>query len=366
MTRTSLILLSFVSLACAIGILLVLIFAENLQASTLLQDRVFYVCLILMGIFSAVSLFGYLRSSALINGRFGGFTVQLAGPAALAFIVILGGFYLIPRSEFFDVTIRAVDKNGLTVYSNRKAIAILKLPTGIREADFTKNGEATIKGLPYSLHNSKQKVLIDIYFYEQSEREKEYRLTADVIEVKVNENPNGTPEGILNKKRAHLEVLKLLAPYKLMLGDIGGLEINIEQYYEEGFLELAKRYKLDEKINITNDEKYNYFDVLYENAPEYLNFTGKTYAELIHESAINFRRNVGVMSQIDSEGMKPEIQRELIKLSRANFVVIAAGERPGSIDSSYITEAFWQNLSHEVKRIHDDNVLNFFTEFSDF
>jgi hypothetical protein len=189
MTRKNLVHLSYLSLAAAIGILLLLVFAKNLQASTLLQDRVFYVCLIFMGIFSAVALFGYLKSSATWTGNIGGVTIQLAGPAALAFIVILGGFYLIPRNELFDVTIRAVNEKGLPVFSNRKAIATLKLPIGIRQADFTKNGEATIKGLPYSLYKSKQQILVNIYFYDQFEKNEEYTLSSNVIEVKLVKNP---------------------------------------------------------------------------------------------------------------------------------------------------------------------------------
>ena len=72
------------------------------------------------------------------------------------------------------------------------------------------------------------------------------------------------------------------------------------------------------------------------------------------------------MSQIDSEGMDPEIQRELIKISRAQFVVMAAGERPGTEGANYLSDSFWGSLAFETTRIHDDNVLNFFTEFSDF
>jgi hypothetical protein len=366
MTRKNLVNLSYLSLISAIGILLLLVFAENLQVGTVLQDRVFYILLIFMGLFSSIALFGYLKSTATINGKFGGVAIQVTGPGALALIIILGGFYLIPRNESFDVTILAVNEVGLPIFSDRKAVVILKLPTGIRQADFTKNGQATLTGVPYSLFNSKQKILVDIYTHKQLEINKEYTLSSSVIEIKVGENPKGTPEGILNKKKAHLEVLKLLAPYKLILAESGELEFDITQYYEENLIKILREFDLSRNIDITNDEKYNYFDVLYENTPEYLNFNGKTYAELIHESAINFRRNVSILSQIDSEGMSPEIQRELIKISRANFVVIASSERPGSVGYPYITDSYWDDFSYEIKRISNDNVLNFFTEFSDF
>lgn len=164
MTRKNYLIISFLSLSFAAGILLLLVFADSLQASSLLQDRVFYISLILMGVFSAIALFGFLKSSATLKGNIGGVAIDVAGPAALAIMVVVGGFYLIPRYEFFDVTIRAVNGSGEPVYSDRKATVKLMLPTGVREADFTKNGEATIKGLPYSLFNSKQKILVDIYY----------------------------------------------------------------------------------------------------------------------------------------------------------------------------------------------------------
>ncbi|ESP94640.1 hypothetical protein [Pseudoalteromonas luteoviolacea] len=365
MTKRNLLFLSYSSLLLAIAILLILVFADNLQASSLLQDRVFYLSLLLMGVFCAIALFGFLKSTASVKGNIGGLAISVAGPAALAMIVVIGGFYLIPRYEFFDVTIRAVNDVGTPVYSDRKARVKLTLPTGVREADFTRNGEATIKGLPYSLFNSKQKILVDIYYYDQILPGQEYTLSLDVIEVQLKEN-NGTPEGILNKKKAHLEVLKLLAPYKLLLGNNGRMEIDIDQYFDKSSLERLKTIDVHEKIHLSADQKYDLFDVLYEYTPEQLNFNGKSYAELIHESAINFRRNVSIMSQIDSEGMDPEIQRELIKISRAQFVIMAASVRPGGDYDDYFSDPLWDSLAFETKRIHDDNVLNFFTEFSDF
>ena len=328
-SKKSLLHLGYVSLLLAMGILLLLVFADSLKLSSLLQDRVYYICLLLMGIFSAIALFGFLKSTTEITGHLGGIAIQIAGPAALACIVIVSGFYLIPKYEFFDVTIRAVNENGHPVYSDRKALVKLLLPTGVRQAQFTSNGEATIKGLPYSLFNSKQQIIVDIYYYDHITQNKKYALTKDVVVIKLVENPSGTTQGILNRKKAHLEVLKLLMPYKLMLAENGALEYNIDQYFEEKSLQIFQQFDVQKKIHLSPKQKYAYFDVLYEHAPEYLNLNGKTYAELIHETAINFRRNVSIMSQIDSEGMSPDIQRELINISQSNFVVMAAGARPG-------------------------------------
>ena len=267
MTKKNLLNLSYISLFVAIGILLLLVFADNLQASSLLQDRVFYLSLILMGVFSAIALFGFLKSSASVKGDIGGIAIDVAGPAALAVIVVIGGFYLIPRYEFFDVTIRAIDSSGTPVYSDRKATVKITLPTGVREADFTRNGEATIKGLPYSLFKSKQKILVDLYEYDQMSPGVEYTLSLDVIEIKLMDNPDGTPEGILNRKKAHLEVLKLLAPYKLILGENGNLEIDIDQYFDENSLNAMKVADIEAPIEISSEKKYDLFDVLYENTP---------------------------------------------------------------------------------------------------
>lgn len=61
--------ISLVALLLAISILMLMVFAENLQAQSVLQDKVYYVCLILMGVFSGISLFNYLKSSAKVSGH---------------------------------------------------------------------------------------------------------------------------------------------------------------------------------------------------------------------------------------------------------------------------------------------------------
>ena len=245
MTKRNMLALSLISLVVSIAILVLLIFAENLQANSLLQDRVFYVCLVLMGVFSALALFGYIKSKATVAGNVNGLAIELGGPAALAFLVVVGGFYLIPRSDAFDVTIRAVNERGEPVYSDRKAKVLLKLPTGLREAEFTSNGEATIKGIPSDLLNTKQKLVVDIYYFIQENKDRKYILSDDVIEVVLKENPEGTTTGILNKQKAHLEILKLLMPYRLISDDSDSLEINLEQYYDSSFIEKAKSTDLN-------------------------------------------------------------------------------------------------------------------------
>ena len=192
--------ISLVALLLAISILMLMVFAENLQAQSVLQDKVYYVCLILMGVFSGISLFNYLKSSAKVSGHAQGWGMEVGGPAALALLVVLGGFLLIPRLEYFDLTVRATDEKGNIAYSNRKAQFTIMLPTGQRTGYFTAEGEGTIKGLPAKLFNTKAKIQVNIYFYEQLEPGREYTLDNDVVEIQVKSNANGTPESILNRR----------------------------------------------------------------------------------------------------------------------------------------------------------------------
>ncbi len=357
---------SLVALLLAISILMLMIFAENLQAQSVLQDKVYYVCLVLMGIFSGISLFNYLKSHAQVSGHAHGWGVEVGGPAALVVLVVFGGFFLIPRLESFDLTVRAINEKGNLAYSNRKAQFTIMLPTGQRTGYFTAEGEGTIKGLPAKLFNTKAKIQVSIYFYDQIEKDQEYILNNDVVEIQVKSNANGTPESILNRRRANLEVVKLLMPYRLIYMEEKKYgETNITQYQDKLFLDRANALNINSVISISPDEIDDTFDVLRENAPEALNVNGKTYAELIHETAINFRRNVGIMSQIDSEGIDPEIQRELIIISRAQFVIIAAGINPKD-SGGYINSGFWASLASETARIYESNKINLFVEFSDF
>ncbi|MCI5123159.1 MAG: hypothetical protein D3925_01450 [Candidatus Electrothrix sp. AR5] len=370
--RWAIIILSIVSLSVAVGMALLLVFAESFGASLLLQDRLFYICLLLMGTFSAFSFFGFTRliffhpNSDQSNYRL---NLQLGVPTAIACLVVFSGFYLIPRDSFFDVTVRAVDKNGVPVFSERKASVLLKNPNLNREADFTKNGEATIKKVPSSFRGTEANVFVQLYFYKQIDVTKKYKLNEEAIEVELKFDSGGTNIGIINKRNAHLEVVKLLLPFRLMSVHFNkdAMETYYDQYYSKDFMKFASKFNLRSKIEFSKEDLISLCDVLSEYSPESLEIRGDEYLYLINFSAVRFKRSVTLMSQIDSEGIDPVIQNELIKISKSNFVSRAASINPNSkSNNSYLDDGFWKDFSYEIRRISDNNIINLFSEFSGF
>ncbi|MBD0403651.1 hypothetical protein [Flammeovirga sp. EKP202] len=355
-----------ISLLVAIGLLLLMVFAKPLQILGILQDRVFYVLLVLLGIFSAIFVFGVIKSKSLaeVEGVWNDIRFQLGGPAAFAFLVILGGFWLIPRESYFDLTVRAVDLDGKIVFSERKANVEIYLPTGIRRGEFTKDGEAVIKTLPIELLNTKQKILTDIYFYPQDGQNKHYELTKDVVEISHRFDGTGTTTGLLNERRANLMLLELLIPFRIISSQINSdnLEVDFIQYCEVDFLDRIRNFDLSSNINVDDSLINESFDVLIEESPTSLTIiNGKNYNEVINRAAIKFKQNVNLLSQVQAAGIDPQIQKDLIVISQSNFIHIASGMTDYSI--KHIDEGMLSDFCQMLNQISDRNNLNPFVVF---
>jgi len=365
MSKKSALILAIVALASSIGLIILLVFSESLNTQGLLQDRVFYITLVLLGIFSGISLYGFQKYKASISGQLRGLQVEVRGPAALATAIVVGGFFLIPQKKEFDVTILAVDEEGKPVYDVRKAEATLLLPTGVRSAEFTSNGEAVIKGIPSKLKGAECSVIVDIYFHKQASRPQKIKLGSDSVTVKMLDDPKGTTEGITNALKANLAVAKLLLPYRLINYGSDSGEFDIAQYRTKEFKERALQVDLNAPIRLSKDELFDHCDIISEHAPELLNLGQITYAQLIQKTAVSYRRDVSMLSQIDKAGIDPEIQRELIKINSMAFVTIACGINPHRNAPEYLDIEFWEHLGSDLDRVNP-KYINLFTTFSGF
>src|SRR5580658_3720888 len=96
--------ISLAAFLCCIGLLLLFIFdAEKLTALGL-TDHVYYLVLVLMGLTAAVFLFGVIPSSASYEGTVLGGTLKLGGPVVGAALVVVGGYFFIPKASTFPLT----------------------------------------------------------------------------------------------------------------------------------------------------------------------------------------------------------------------------------------------------------------------
>ena len=81
-------------------------YAGTHLASQPVIRSLYYVLLWILGITSALFLFGVLRSAASVSGRHWGVMIDLGGPAALAVLVVAGGYEFAKLPDTFSLTIR--------------------------------------------------------------------------------------------------------------------------------------------------------------------------------------------------------------------------------------------------------------------
>jgi hypothetical protein len=172
----------------AIGTCLVLLFifkANDLIASGI-DKMIFYVLLIPMGLSAAAFLFGAMRSYAAYSGKSFGGSIELGGPAALFALVVVGGFYLVPDTTTFGVTVYVHGSGGKqdVVLRNQGEVMIdfedYRRPEPIRE-----NGQATFPGIPAKFRNQVVPIVILAKGFEIADKNKQYEISGKAIYVEV-------------------------------------------------------------------------------------------------------------------------------------------------------------------------------------
>jgi len=143
-------------------------------------QQAYYVLLVILGMTSAVFLFGALRSTASLTGNQFGWAVDLGGPAALFFLVVIAGFYLTkPTSEEFPLTVRL---QGAEPPSELAKEAWIIVDLAKRErVQVPAIGEATINAVPTRFRNARVRISLESPRYRINSPEASYQIPADGI-----------------------------------------------------------------------------------------------------------------------------------------------------------------------------------------
>lgn len=142
-------LISLCAFLCCIAVLsLLIVNAGKLSQFGLLQ-QVYYLVLILMGLTAAVFLFGVLQSSADWTGQILGGTLTLSGSVVGAALVVVGGYYFIPKATSFPLTVYVHGElgHGEIVLRNKGSVS-LKLGQEISSEVISENGQAVFPRIP--------------------------------------------------------------------------------------------------------------------------------------------------------------------------------------------------------------------------
>ncbi|WP_353061942.1 hypothetical protein RBB77_11560 [Tunturibacter psychrotolerans] len=162
-------LVSFVAFLCFLALLFVLIVnAEKLSRFGLLQ-QVYYLVLVLMSLSAAGFLFGVLQSSADWVGEAWGGTLRLSGSIVGAALVVIGGYYFIPKPTFFPLTVYVRGEGGpQDIVLRNTGKVFLKLGAEINPEGIEENGQAVFPRIPAEFRGQQVPGWVESEDYEAS------------------------------------------------------------------------------------------------------------------------------------------------------------------------------------------------------
>jgi hypothetical protein len=152
--------ISLVAFVIGIGLLLFFVYKADDLVAQGIDEKVFYVLLLPLGLSAAAFLFGAMRSYARYMGKVFSGMLELGGPVVLFIMVAAGGFVLVPDTDPFDFTIILRDSNRKTVLKDQGKI-IITFGNRIEEGEIDKNGSVYFKGIPAKFRNKEVPIEID-------------------------------------------------------------------------------------------------------------------------------------------------------------------------------------------------------------
>ena len=142
-------LISFAVFLCCIAVLLLLIVNAGMLTGLGLTEHVYYLVLVLAGLAVAGFLFGVLPSSATYEGTILGGTLKLGGPIVGAALVVVGGYFFVPKGSTFPLTVYVHGEGGpqeMVLRSSGRVL--LELGPDSRSEPIGENGQAYFPAIP--------------------------------------------------------------------------------------------------------------------------------------------------------------------------------------------------------------------------
>jgi Carboxypeptidase regulatory-like domain len=140
---------SFVAFLCGVAVLILLIVNAEKLSRFGLSQQVYYLILVLIGLTAAGFLFGVLQSTATYVGKFWGGTLRLSGSVVGVALVVIGGYYFIPKATFFPLTVYVHGEGGpQDIVLRGTGRVFLKLGPEISSELIGENGQAVFPRIP--------------------------------------------------------------------------------------------------------------------------------------------------------------------------------------------------------------------------
>lgn len=348
--------ISFVFGILAMSILAVIIFYDKLSLPSQLQDRAYYFLLVFLGLCTGIILFGLFSAYAVFEGRTNNFSIKLGGSVAIATLVVIGGFELVPKNTDFDFLVRVHDSTGKPAYSESHASIRILFATGTRESFFNSAGEATFKSIPAQEKWRRYPVDINVEGFKSLSQKDSIAIAPGITDINLLRDYDGTPLGFALKKTGNLALLKLLIPFR-SLGSVADLESSLNQYERSEFRARLLSIPLDTIINLNDSATRLLFDILSQQDQSCL--TGRhTLRALIQQAAIQF---VQTANLVDPHSPNPPVFHEL-QVIRGSAMIIRASDGFSS-SQRYLDAGFVTDFTTLLGAIQNRNKLNPFATF---
>lgn len=145
------------SIGIVLSIAVVYYYLQFIQGkvSDEVDQRIFYLILIIFGISASAMVFGVMNTYAVLTGKKQNVQLKMAGPGVGVVLIVLGGLFLPHTASEKNVTIRVFDwKNNPVTQGDVK----IYLNEYIRTQSIDKMGQALFSGIPADKIKAKMKI----------------------------------------------------------------------------------------------------------------------------------------------------------------------------------------------------------------
>jgi len=155
-------LICLVVFLCCMAVLAILIVQADKLTVLGLTEHVYYLVLVLMGLAAAGFLFGVLPSSATYEGTVLGGTLKLSGAIVGAALVVVGGYFLVPKTFTFPLAVYVHGQGGpQDMVLGNSGRVVLKLGPELRSEPIRDNGQAYFPTIPANFRGQEVPVWVE-------------------------------------------------------------------------------------------------------------------------------------------------------------------------------------------------------------
>ena len=173
-----------------IGLLAVMVWKAETLVALGLVGNYYYVLLVVLGLASAVVLFGVLNSYAEYSGKQLGGALQLGGPVVLCLLVPILSSWLVQSPNAFSITVFVHGPGGRhDLILRNHGHVIIDLGNDRRREAIGEKGDAHIQGIPSTLRGQEVAVSVDAEGVELARPNKMLRLDHQSIYLEVRRKP---------------------------------------------------------------------------------------------------------------------------------------------------------------------------------